>query len=57
MSHPSFTIEARYPIFISIAALLTVPKVEIFPFEDHNAPPFEMIEEFCENVVRLSLLG
>jgi len=25
-------------------------RVEVFPFEDHNAPPFEMILHFCQNV-------
>jgi len=25
-------------------------RVEIFPFEDHNAPPFELIMQFCQNV-------
>mmetsp|Transcript_42963 Transcript_42963/g.110972 ORF Transcript_42963/g.110972 Transcript_42963/m.110972 type:complete len:725 (-) Transcript_42963:407-2581(-) len=24
--------------------------VECFPFDDHNAPPFEMMFDFCENV-------
>jgi len=25
-------------------------RVEVFPFEDHNAPPFELISSFCQNV-------
>eukprot|EP00698_Gefionella_okellyi_P002842 TRINITY_DN12711_c0_g1_i1.p1 TRINITY_DN12711_c0_g1~~TRINITY_DN12711_c0_g1_i1.p1 ORF type:complete len:364 (+),score=68.34 TRINITY_DN12711_c0_g1_i1:117-1208(+) len=25
-------------------------RVEKFPFDDHNAPPFDMIEPFCKNV-------
>jgi len=25
-------------------------RVEVFPFEDHNAPPFELIMQFCQNV-------
>eukprot|EP01103_Thecamoeba_quadrilineata_P019257 TRINITY_DN7711_c0_g1_i1.p1 TRINITY_DN7711_c0_g1~~TRINITY_DN7711_c0_g1_i1.p1 ORF type:complete len:793 (+),score=141.93 TRINITY_DN7711_c0_g1_i1:36-2414(+) len=25
-------------------------RVEVFPFDDHNAPRFELIEEFCQNV-------
>lgn len=25
-------------------------RVEVFPFEDHNAPPFELILQFCQNV-------
>jgi len=25
-------------------------RVETFPFEDHNAPPFELIHQFCHNV-------
>lgn len=25
-------------------------RVETFPFEDHNAPPFELIIQFCHNV-------
>jgi len=25
-------------------------RVEIFPFDDHNAPPFDLIEQFCKNV-------
>jgi len=27
-------------------------RVEIFPFEDHNAPPFELILQFCQNVAQ-----
>jgi len=25
-------------------------RVEVFPFEDHNAPPFNLIQQFCLNV-------
>jgi phosphatidylinositol-3,4,5-trisphosphate 3-phosphatase/dual-specificity protein phosphatase PTEN len=25
-------------------------RVEVFPFDDHNAPPFELIAQFCQNV-------
>jgi hypothetical protein len=25
-------------------------RVEYFPFDDHNAPPFQMIFDLCENV-------
>jgi len=25
-------------------------RVEIFPFDDHNSPPFDLIEQFCKNV-------
>jgi len=25
-------------------------RVSVFPFDDHNAPPFEMILQFCQNV-------
>lgn len=25
-------------------------RVEVFPFDDHNAPPFELILQFCQNV-------
>ena len=25
-------------------------RVECFPFDDHNAPPFELIYQFCESV-------
>jgi len=27
-------------------------RVEVFPFEDHNAPPFELILQFCQNVAQ-----
>jgi len=27
-------------------------RVECFPFDDHNAPPFEMILHFCQNVAQ-----
>lgn len=27
-------------------------RVESFPFDDHNAPPFEMILSFCQNVAQ-----
>ena len=26
------------------------PSVVKFPFDDHNAPPFQLIENFCEDV-------
>jgi len=29
-------------------------RVSCYPFDDHNAPPFEMIERFCVDVVRLT---
>jgi hypothetical protein len=28
--------------------LCFVVQVECFPFEDHNAPPFELIALFCQ---------
>jgi len=27
-------------------------RVELFPFEDHNAPPFDLILQFCQNVTQ-----
>lgn len=30
--------------------MLTFPLVGLYPFDDHNAPPFELLVNFCRDV-------
>lgn len=36
---------------VELTKLITVG---LFPFDDHHPPPFELLDEFCNDVVSLN---
>ena len=37
-------------VILTAQCCLPLYIVALFPFDDHNAPPYELIEPFCDNI-------